>query len=179
MNSAPLPFSALALLALLVGCAHTPDTEISGAIQPPKALAGWSVAGKAALTQADSTRTVSIHWQHTDSNQDQVLLSGPLGAGALELRRRGTELFWLDDGLEQPLTSLPMHSEARSAADNLPLISVSDWLLGYPEPVDGWSVAVTEWQQVDGWRVPRRIKAHRDDVSVKLVLLSWQLSPPT
>ena len=179
MISAPLSFTALALLVLLVGCAHSPDTEIAGAIQPPKALAGWSVAGKAALTQADSTRTVSIHWQHTDSNQDQVLLSGPLGAGALELRRRGTELFWLDDGLEQPLTSLPMHSEARSAADNLPLISVSDWLLGYPEPVDGWSVAVTEWQQVDGWRVPRRIKAHRDDVSVKLVLLNWQLSPPT
>jgi len=177
--SPPLPFTALALLALLVGCAHTPDSEIAGAIQPPKALAGWSVAGKAALTQADSTRTVSIHWQHTDSNQDQVLLSGPLGAGALELRRRGSELFWLDQGLEQSLTSLPMHSEARSAADNLPLLSISDWLLGYPEPADGWSVAVTEWQKVDGWRVPRRIKAHRDDVSIKLVLLSWQLSPPT
>ena len=59
------------------------------------------------LTQADSTRTVSIHWQHTDGNQDQVLLSGPLGAGALELRRRGTELFWLDDGLEQPRRHCP------------------------------------------------------------------------
>lgn len=69
-----------------------------------------------------------------------------------------------------------MHSEARSAALNLPLATVSNWLLGYPDDVDGWTVDVTQWQQVDDWRLPRKIQATRADTSLKLVLLSWNLA---
>ena len=167
---------AILYAVVLASCVSAPDPTGIPALQIPKDATGWSVQGKAALTNAEGTQTISVRWVHPDHENDRVRLSGPLGAGAIELYRTGERLYWINDELEQPLSALPMHSEARSAALNLPLATVSNWLLGYPDDVDGWTVDVTQWQQVDDWRLPRKIQATRADTSLKLVLLSWNLA---
>ncbi|MDA8773369.1 hypothetical protein N9M65_02190, partial [Luminiphilus sp.] len=67
---------------------------------------------------------------------------------------------------------------ARSVVVTLPLSVVSAWLMGYPDSPAGWAVEITQWQIVEGWQVPRTIAAHRDDVSVRLVVLTWDFGTP-
>jgi len=50
--------------------------------------------------------------------------------------------------------------------------------MGYPDSPAGWAVEITQWQIVEGWQVPRTIAAHRDDVSVRLVVLTWDFGTP-
>ena len=71
-----------------------------------------------------------------------------------------------------------MNDEARSVVVTLPLGVVSAWLMGYPDSPAGWAVEITQWQIVEGWQVPRTIAAHRDDVSVRLVVLTWDFGTP-
>lgn len=170
--------AATLVLLMLGGCATTGEGLIPGGQQLPRDAAGWSVQGKAALTDAEGTQTVSVHWLHPEVDRDQVRLAGPLGAGAIELFREGERLYWLKDGIEQPLNSLPLGNDARRAALNLPMTTISEWLLGYPQDVDSWSVSITEWQRIDAWTLPRKITASRPDMSVKLVLLTWDLVTP-
>ena len=56
----------------------------------------------------------------------------------------------------------------------LPLNLVGTWLMGYPNSLAGWEVEITQWQVIEGWQVPRKIEAYRDDISVRLVVLSWE-----
>jgi outer membrane biogenesis lipoprotein LolB len=46
--------------------------------------------------------------------------------------------------------------------------------MGYPNSLAGWEVEITQWQVIEGWQVPRKIEAYRDDISVRLVVLSWE-----
>jgi hypothetical protein len=97
-----------------------------------------------------------------------------LGAGAFEVFREGEQLFWIDEGVQQPLDLLPLNDEAQTIMATLPLKFVGTWLMGYPDSPAGWEVEITQWQVIEGWQVPRKIEAYRDDISVRLVVLSWE-----
>ena len=169
---------ALFILALN-GCVSPSTHDGEKAKTLPRDSVGWSLQGKAAVTQTDkSGSTINLAWHHSDTTLDHIRLSGPLGAGALELLREGEQLFWLDDGIKQPVDLLPMNDEARSVVVSLPLHVVSAWLMGYPDSPAGWAVEITQWQVVEGWQLPRAIVAHHDDVSVRLVVLTWNFGLP-
>ena len=163
----------------LHGCVSPSNHDDQKAKILPRDSVGWSLQGKAAVTQTDkSSSTVNVAWHHANANRDHIRLSGPLGTGALELLREGKHLFWIDDGIKQPVDLLPMNDEVRSVVVTLPLDAVSAWLMGYPDSPAGWEVEITQWQVVKGWQVPRTIAAHREDVSVRLVVLTWNPETP-
>ena len=179
MTKQRLKLAAVLFVLALNGCVSPSIHDGQKAKILPRDSVGWSLQGKAAVTQADkSGSTVNLAWHHSETTRDHIRLSGPLGTGALELLREGEHLFWLDDGIKQPVDLLPMNDEARSVVVTLPLGVVSAWLIGYPDSPAGWAVEITQWQIVEGWQVPRTIAAHRNDVSVRLVVLTWDFGTP-
>ncbi len=167
--------SALVAMALMLsGCASKPTHPDPIAQRPARDHIGWSLQGKAAVTQKNqNSSTVNLAWSHPGITHDRIRLSGPLGTSPLDLQREGDHLFWLNEGRREPLGSLRLNEDAQSIVALLPLDSVSAWLLGYPDSPAGWAVEITQWQVIEGWQVPRKIEAYRDDLSVRLVVLSW------
>jgi hypothetical protein len=98
-----------------------------------------------------------------------------LGSSALELWREDEQLFWQDGGLQKPLETLPVDDEVVATLTTLPLNLISAWLMGYHDSTDGWQVKITQWQVAGGWQLPRKIEAYRDDLTVRLVVLKWNL----
>lgn len=171
-----LKLTSLLLILALNGCAITSVNDDTGAQKLPRNSIGWSFQGKAAVTQANAkTNTVNLDWSRLEATRDQLRLSGPLGSGALELWREDEQLFWLDGGLQKPLETLPVDDEVVATLTTLPLNLISAWLMGYHDSTDGWQVKITQWQVAGGWQLPRKIEAYRDDLSVRLVVLKWNL----
>ncbi|MDG2443149.1 MAG: lipoprotein insertase outer membrane protein LolB, partial [Luminiphilus sp.] len=115
MTKQRLKLAAVLFVLALNGCVSPSIHDGQKAKILPRDSVGWSLQGKAAVTQADkSGSTVNLAWHHSETTRDHIRLSGPLGTGALELLREGEHLFWLDDGIKQPVDLLPMNDEARS-----------------------------------------------------------------
>jgi len=165
----------IAVCALVTACASTPPPIRDGLAIPPANLTGWSVSGKASATTPQGSETVNIQWHRPDLKHEKLVLSGPLGLGALELNRVGTEVFWLENGKSGPIETLPMDDASRHIAASLPIRQLGNWLLGHPPMSPDWVVTVTEWQDAGGWKLPRKLKLNHQHHRFRLVLLDWRL----
>lgn len=165
----------IAVSALITACASTPPPISDDLPTPPANLSGWSVSGKASATTAQGSETVNIRWQRTDSQRERLILSGPLGLGALELNRVGTTVVWLDNGELRPIDTLPLDDASRHMAASLPIRQLGNWLLGHPPTSPDWAVTVTEWQDAGGWKLPRKLELSHEQQRFRLVLLDWRL----
>ena len=175
MSKRGLRFASVLLILALNGCVTTSLPDASTAPKLPQDSIGWNLQGKAAVTLSDNRGgTVNLEWSRPEATRDHIRLTGPLGAGAIEVFREGEQLFWIDEGAQQPLDLLPLNDEAQTIMATLPLNLVGTWLMGYPNSLAGWEVEITQWQVIEGWQVPRKIEAYRDDISVRLVVLSWE-----
>jgi len=149
--------------------------------QIPTSWTGWRVSGKAAFVSAADTQTLNMRWHRRATDFETLSLSGTLGMGAFELTRTGDTVSWLDAGVSKPLDTLPIETEWRNAIKELPMEQLGNWLLGYAPPAQDmtgdWRMLVTQWQDAQGWRVPRKIELLRSPVTIRLVLTDWQLEP--
>ena len=174
LNKQGLKVVSVLFILALNGCATPSVTDGLTAPRLPRDSVGWSLQGKAAVTQSDNGgSTVNLEWSRPNATRDHIRLSGPLGTGALEVFREDERLFWIDAGVQQPLDLLPLNGEAQAIMATLPLNLVSTWLMGYPDSPADWEVKITQWQILEGWQLPRKIEAYRGDISVRLVVLAW------
>ena len=127
------------------------------------------------MRAAESTETVSLNWSRESLQTDKVIISGPIGLGAIALTRHGTEVSWQDGQQQRPISELPVDAVARKAASQLPVDRLGNWLLGYATDTPDWVVAVDQWQAKGGWRLPRVMTLNSDGLRIRLVLLDWQL----
>lgn len=173
-----LSVAALMCVYLVIAaCATKPVVESHEGAVPPINTAPWRVEGKALVKSASGRDTFNMNWQRIGPDRDRLGISGPLGLGHIRLERDGTEVIWRDKGRTRPLHELGLTASSLSALEFLPLHRAGDWLIGHPQPqVNGWLVDVVEWQDVSGWRVPRKLTMKHKDYSITIILLNWQLA---
>lgn len=183
------------LLALfLAGCAspglHQVDTQ--AALQSATPLGDFHLDGRISARDADRAVSGSVSWDRTGS-VDTLLLSGPLGQGAAEIRREaGRAELVMADG-ERVVESSDERLLARILGISLPLDGLASWLAGRPQPgiafqggLDGQGHLA--WLEQEGWRIeygsyarhgaywlPGKVVArHGEDVDFRFVADHWQ-----
>jgi outer membrane biogenesis lipoprotein LolB len=147
---------------------------------PPRSTEKWQAVGKIAVTREGQTETANLQWFRQSAATDRVILTGPIGTGATELRREGNRVYWLDDNEQKPLTALPLASDLTRALNTLPLADLGNWLLGYV-PNTGmtalergsWRVEVQSWQLLSEQRLPRKLLLNYEELQIRVVLLDW------
>ena len=162
---------------LLFACASQPQPSVTAAPLPPSDITGWEVLGKAAVTGAEGSQTFNLRWSRLTLEEDRLRVSGPLGAGNTEIIRQGNTLLWRTGGQLLPISDLPDEDPVKILVEGVPLPLISSWLLGYPSASDQWQVQTLEWQRLADWRVPKRLTASSNSISVKVFLQQWQLEP--
>lgn len=184
----------LLLAGMLAGCA--PMTELKtvdsrAALHVGQPDMQFRLEGRMSVRTPDQTFSGSVSWVRTNG-EETLLLSGPLGQGAAEIRRQdGHVTLKTADGGEIIEDSDERLME-RVLGLRLPLQGLVYWLSGQPRPgmafkagtdqegrvesldQDGWHIEYGQFRRYDAhWR-PGRIFAKRgDSLQFRFVVDNW------
>jgi outer membrane lipoprotein LolB len=200
---ARLPQTLLWLGACLVialsGCQSTPHKAIGGA-QQEKLLyrvSHWEAEGKIAIQLANDRQSASFKWTQ-DKADYTIHLFGPFGQGTTWLRRtsRGVTLENAKTGIHNAASAEDLMEEVLGW--RVPVANLQFWLRGLPakkprpanlerDPAgllahlhqQDWQVAYSRYQHFNGWWLPTRILAERDDLRLTIIIKRWQLPNAT
>ncbi len=182
---------ALLLAWLLAGCAAGPPRiEGAGAGIDLTRLNSWSARGRIGVMAADQGGSGNFVW---NQNRDlsEIRLSGPVGAGAMELELSGGRLkVATSDGrvLESPAAEAELRS--RLGAE-VPARNLRYWMLGLAAPgehswrdeagggpaldQDGWHIEYDRYVESSGVKLPARLTATSGEARVRLIIERWDL----
>jgi outer membrane lipoprotein LolB len=151
-----------------------------------QALAAWQLDGRAAVAVGSQGWQASLDWNQSGASSE-VHLAGPLGVGALVLKKTAAGLSL--NGAP-PGDAVLAQVQGRLGFD-LPLEELRFWLLGVPHPDEpfelarngqdraksltqaGWTVEYDRYLGVAGDLLPGHLVLSRDDVRVKIAVDHW------
>ena len=167
------------ITCLLIGCT-TVDFEqkndtYQGATDHSTIEAPWTATGRLFIKTPTDSTTLRFTWEHINTDEDRVLLSGPLNLGATAVIRLKDQL--LDESTGQSLTIAP-NSNASSFTALASQTPASLWyqmLSGQVANSPGIVLQVAQWQTIGESTVPRRIDATIGNTTLKIAISRWQL----
>jgi len=198
---ARLASGAMLASLLLAACATRPVdvTQLDATQQATllRAMSAFTLEGRVAVRAGEEGWQASVRWrQHDDISE--VRLSGPFGAGALQLRFDGNELT-LTTSRGQTLRGEEASRVLRQQLGfDPPIAELRHWLLADAGPVDStaqveagangrpaaltqqdWRLEFGDYRQQrlnrSAVQMPRRITATRGEVRLRLVVDGWKL----
>lgn len=189
------------LALLLCGCATQATAPVlADAAQQAmllRELGAFTLDGRVAVRAGDEGWQANVRWRQ-EGEVSSVRLSGPFGAGALQVRYDG-EALWLTTSRGQTLRGEEATLALRQQLGfDPPIAELRHWLLGRPAPhaqdaaleasTNGlpatlrqrdWQLAFEEYRAATLRRnvvqMPRRIIATREAVRLRLVVDRWKL----
>jgi outer membrane lipoprotein LolB len=153
-------------------------------------LGSWQLDGRAAVAVGTQGWQASLNWRQRQ-NSAEVHLSGPLGIGAMVLRRT-------PDGISlngaPPSDAVLAQLQERLGFD-LPLDRLRFWLLGVPDPSAAflltrndqdralqltqadWTIDYDRYMPAGGDSLPAHLVLSREGVRVRIVVDHWEFPP--
>lgn len=147
----------------------------------------WQLEGRAAVAVQSQGWQASLNWAQRGGSSE-VHLAGPLGVGALVLKRSA-------DGISlngAPPSEMALSQLQERLGFELPLDDLRFWLLGVPDPAvafelsrndqdraqqltqSGWSIDYDRYMPVDGDLLPAHLTLSREGVRVRIAVDRWQ-----
>lgn len=195
-------FCAGLVLFGLGACAATPRLSSAPQLgwselqQQLATLQYWSFSGRLAIKDANNESwSASLRWQQDGDSYD-IQLSGAFGQGAARLF--GRDGYAVIEMVEH--SALTADSAEALMQQHLgwymPVQGLKYWLRGMPEPdsvsqpvfsdvgrlqslqQSGWQVRYSDYLDVDGLELPRKLELENARLRARLVIDNWQLSVP-
>ena len=187
----------LAVLALLAGCATTPESVNLPDIGSWDArtavlgdIASWEFKGRIAVKADDDGFNGKFNWTQQD-DAFRATVSGPLGMGTVRVAGDGQVISLTDkDGVETVLEDPELELQWRYGW-TIPISSLRYWALGIPDPgkpaateldeigllcrleQGGWVVEISKYREGGGQQMPRILAATNPDTRVRMVIDRW------
>ncbi|WP_269617827.1 lipoprotein insertase outer membrane protein LolB [Zhongshania sp. BJYM1] len=182
--------SLLRTLAIITALA------ISACATPPKPAVNseseiWQLQGKIGLWYGDKQESATIDWSQCSAERVRIRLSGPLGAGGIELSADQTGAMLIQNGETTHAQSI---EELASQAEwPLPVDALRFWVRGRPTPTEKLEGRVNTNGQLEelaqiGWKItyryrtpfhqlPNKISAESANTRLTLIISDWQDQP--
>lgn len=157
----------------------------------------WEIKGRAAVSTADDSGTVSMFWQQ-QPDDFQLKLVAPFGRGTLDIRSdnggvvmrdpKGRELraataqglVWMKTGWEIPIEDMRAWVLGVVDDDENPTVQVDQFARTAAFASRDWQVSYPDYTVVerDGERLelPRKVYMQSEHLKVKLVISEWTLN---
>lgn len=187
-----LGFIALSLSA----CSRLPVKPPVAVQEQPKLLEQkrfWQAEGKIALSVKDYKESGNFDWQNQGGNY-AIRFYGPLGLGAVKLTKEGKQVTFesAKDGTHSAESAEDLMQ--RLAGWQVPISQLQHWIKGIPAPGAiearqndpsgqllqlkqlGWTIDYSAYNLFNGWSLPGKLIATRNQVRVVMIMKSWQLS---
>jgi outer membrane lipoprotein LolB len=149
---------------------------------PALADTSFALSGRISIRHREAAYHGQLGWQHTAAT-DELVLTGPLGQGAAELRRdRNGVVLQLPNKERHEATSLDALADRLFGAP-LPISALPDWIRGIAPQAQldeqqrpmrlvlpDWTV---EWLRYDDAGRPQLLSLESANVGVRLRIDSW------
>jgi outer membrane lipoprotein LolB len=189
--------AGVALALALAGCQTVPVSpapSVAWSVRRPalQALSRFGLNGRVAVAVGKQGFNAGLRWTQ-DAAVTHLALTGPLGAGGVEVTANGSELGVVTANGKH-LGNATARSELQDKLGfEPPLTSLRYWVLGVPDPAAPAAVQLDSQQRLrqltqNGWRIeygaympvgaewlPRLMTLRRQDVRVRMVVDGWQL----
>ncbi|TCJ12388.1 outer membrane lipoprotein LolB [Parasulfuritortus cantonensis] len=178
------------LLLGLAGCAGLPVAVAPETLAGRTPVEHFELDGRLAVQTADQHLSGSLTWRRL-AGEETLLMSGPLGQGAVEIRRQGGRLTLKGADGEEISEDSDERLMERALGLRLPLDGLVWWLSALPRPgqpfraaadadghvarldQDGWHIEYSRYQlRGDRW-LPGRLFASRGEIEFRLVVDNW------
>ncbi|MGH8200853.1 MAG: lipoprotein insertase outer membrane protein LolB [Steroidobacteraceae bacterium] len=195
--SAGLPWAGLALALALTACQTiplAPAPSVSWSVRRPalQTLSRFGLNGRVAVAVGKQGFNAGLRWTQAAA-VTHLALTGPLGAGGVEVTANGGELSVVtSNGKRLGNDAARQELEAKLGFEP-PLTSLRYWILGVPDPATtatvqldsqqrltqliqgGWQIAYSAYMPVGAEWLPRLMTLRRADVRLRIVVDGWQL----
>lgn len=187
----------LLALALLPGCAvfrgeSTPVPRSDVARESLYALKVWRMDGRIGVQTAHDAWQANLYWEH-DPNQDRLRISGPLSQGMVSIVLQ-KDLIYINEG--NGVTQLSRDPDAalrERLGFTVPLSSLRSWILGVPDPAQGyvplsagegtpggfrqsgWVVSLDQLMSAGSHSVPRKLRVQGLGIKLKIIADTWEI----
>jgi len=184
-------YLALAALLLVAGCAQLPVPVEPASLQHAEPVNRFRLDARLSVKNESQAYSGNLSWRRAGS-EETLLLSGPLGQGAVEIRRQdGLVMLKSADGSTVTEADDERLME-RALGLRLPLQGLVYWLSALPKPgqafratadgdgrvvgldQDGWHIEYSRYEERDGRWLPGRIFARRGELEFRLVVDAWE-----
>lgn len=194
---AGLLLAGLALALALAACQTVPVAPapaVSWSVRRPalQGLSRFGLNGRVAVAVGKQGFNAGLRWMQAAA-VTQLALTGPLGAGGVEVTANGGELSVVTSNGK----TLGNDAARSELEDKLgfepPLTSLRYWVLGVPDPgtsasvqldsqqrlaqltQDGWQITYSAYMPVGAEWLPKLMTLQRENVRVRMVVDGWQL----
>jgi outer membrane lipoprotein LolB len=189
---------AFAVLAALAGCHTTPPRRPAAAAAPwPSRRAElqqrdhYELRGRVAVAAGGEGFNARLRWVQ-EGPRAQLSLSGPLGAGGVQVTAEGNSLSILSSKGERLDAQDAREQLVEHLGFDPPLGSLRYWMLGVPDPAQsvggeivddaqhlthleqgGWQIEYAAYMPVKDESLPAKVTLLRGAVRVRLLVDSW------
>jgi outer membrane lipoprotein LolB len=195
--------TAAAVLSLsLIGCSPMPTTSPTPSQRPPSVQntllfkRQWQAEGKIAVSAKNYQESGSFDWKNTGDNYS-IRFFGPMGLGSAWLIKTGKTVTFESEKDGKRSADSAEQLMAKALGWQIPITELQHWIKGVAAPQApvqqqltdpqgdliqlqqlGWQIEYSQYQQINGWRLPGKLIARRDPVKVVMVIKHWQLTAP-
>lgn len=178
------------LLIFISGCA-TLDRPDGESVTTADELTDWSFEGRLGIDDGRQSWQSSVHWVQQGESY-RIDLIGPLGQGRMAIRG-GPDGVGLHSGDQWLYADDPDELLLQATGFSVPVSGLRHWLLGLttPDPAaqpvadaegrlrqlrqTGWLITYPTYIVVDGYSLPQRLQAVREEITVRLLINRWTL----
>lgn len=191
------------LVGMLAGCESVPEISEPVAVDDPRAafesrqtllgrIQSWSASGRLALITANDSANASVRWDQRADGYT-IRLSGPLGAGAVELRGTPGQVVLNADGREHHAPDADTLLRDVAGLD-LPVNGLRYWLMGLTVPDQkitglrfddggrleyleqgGWKIRYLRYSKTDLLDMPTKVFMDSPQVRARIIVQQWDL----
>lgn len=190
---------AVALVVALAGCQTVPVSpapSVSWSVRRPELqdLGRFGLNGRVAVAVGNQGFNAGLRWTQSAA-VTHLTLTGPLGAGGVEVTADGTDLSVVTSNGKRLGNAAARAQLEEKLGFEPPLASLRYWVLGVPDPdpsapasvqldsqqratqltQGGWQIEYTAYMPVGAEWLPRLLTLRRQDVRVRMVVDGWQL----
>ena len=192
-----LALAGAALALTLAGCQTAPVAPaptLAWSVRRPvlQNLHRFDLNGRVAVAVGNQGFDAGIRWKQSGA-VTRLALTGPLGAGGVEVTANGAELSVVTSSGKRLGNTAARAELEDKLGFQPPLTSFRYWILGVPDPAAPASVQLDSQQRLteltqDGWQVdyasympagaewlPRLLTLRRAGVRVRMIVEGWEL----
>ena len=190
-------FTGIGLLLILTGCSLLRmEPEKPPSVVDRQALYrihDWNIQGRIAVRSKQESWHAGLNWSHNPI-KDSLQIAGPFGQGAVRvaITKNFIRVTHAGGGVEE--SANPNKLLYSLLGIEIPLEELQYWVLGLASPKSvfdadydssgwlrflkqlGWTINMIEYQRVDNWVLPRKLKISKADARLILVIDEWGIN---
>ncbi len=175
------------LCLCLTGCARLPihpEVTVDGSNIE---LMQWQCVGRVGVKQNGRGGSAHFNWSQSAAKY-QIDFTGPIGVGHARIVGDGSEVNLYIDNKIQGTAESADELTTQFLGSQLPVSGLVFWIRGIPDPEkqwrqlsdfefiqQGWHIEIVDTQIVASYALPRKLRLHRDDLKLTLVLTQWMI----